>query len=553
MGLRRLVSAYSRVLQTASGFHSEERKMKFWLKRRSPGESVWGVVCLIMAVMVSPGALCSAAANPPAPIPPAPARAAAEKAVREVFAGDLAKRGAVGRAEAAKKLLAEAGKESSDAAARYVLLDDARELAIEAGDAALAWRAIDALAAGYEVDRSALRSEALGVLLKSANLSAPSAGVAAGYAMEGVDAFCDANDYASALKAMAQAEGFAARSRDGGLQASSRARAAEVRGVAGQYERAREAIEKLKSDPADAEANLAAGSFYCFARGDWKVGLPMLARSSDATLKELAKADLAEPKGAEARKGLADKWWEAAEGRGFAAFKAPMRRRAAHWYEEAAGGLSGLAQTLARKRIVEAGATDDGAGRRVVDLLAMIDPKGDAVNGAWLLEKGKLIGRGGTTARLQIPYAPPAEYDLKLSYAYTTGSEGMMVMLPTVNGSVLLVMNPKDLYFEDLVGRFGKADHEAVARNQSCGVVVRVRKGRVQALVNDRVVSEFDPTARQMGIQEGWRVRDERTLGVGNWNTTVVYSKMELVAVGGVGRGWRGGETGSVGELGGAR
>src|SRR5204863_8161080 len=85
------------------------------------------------------------------PVPPAEKRAAAERVVREIFAADLAKRSPGDQAATAKKLLAEAEKER-ETPARYVLIDDARELALSAGETALAWRASDALAGAYDVD-----------------------------------------------------------------------------------------------------------------------------------------------------------------------------------------------------------------------------------------------------------------------------------------------------------------------------------------------------------------------------------------------------------------
>ncbi len=52
-----------------------------------------------------------------------------------------------------------------------------------------------------------------------------------------------------------------------------------------------------------------------------------------------------------------------------------------------------------------------------IDLLALIDTKRDTVEGRWKLADGQLVCGGTTfvslgTERLQVPYAPPAEYDL---------------------------------------------------------------------------------------------------------------------------------------------
>ena len=44
----------------------------------------------------------------------------------------------------------------------------------------------------------------------------------------------------------------------------------------------------LEKQPGDPTANLAAGRYYCFVKGDWEMGIPMLALGSETALKELA-------------------------------------------------------------------------------------------------------------------------------------------------------------------------------------------------------------------------------------------------------------------------
>ena len=60
------------------------------------------------------------------------------------------------------------------------------------------------------------------------------------------------------------------------------------------YGQAKAALEQLKTDPADPKANRTAGEFLSFGKRDWSAGLLLLARSDDATLKRLARAELAD-------------------------------------------------------------------------------------------------------------------------------------------------------------------------------------------------------------------------------------------------------------------
>src|SRR5262249_48854736 len=90
--------------------------------------------------------------------------------------------------------------------------------------------------------------------------------------------------------------------------------------------------------------------FLCFSKGDWQQGLPMLARGSDAKLKELAKKDLGNPQDPERQIELADSWWEIAE-------KLPSGKRYSlncriyHVYSGAVAHVEGIARLRVEKRL----------------------------------------------------------------------------------------------------------------------------------------------------------------------------------------------------------
>ena len=88
-------------------------------------------------------------------------------------------------------------------------------------------------------------------------------------------------------------------------------RRSEIESLAARLPSIKEVIEKLSTDPLDADANLAVGKYTCFAKGQWKDGLKMLALGSDAALKKLAKLDLS----GDADKALqiGDRWWSVAK------------------------------------------------------------------------------------------------------------------------------------------------------------------------------------------------------------------------------------------------
>lgn len=112
----------------------------------------------------------------------------------------------------------------------------------------------------------------------------------------------------------------------------------------------KKALEKLKNEPGDADANTTVGKYYAFVLGDYENGLPYFVKSNDTTLRTLAEHELA-PLYADtpAKKiVMGDEWITAAKN-----FK-PLYRtfydRASQWYAAAWPNLDGAAKDKLRDR-----------------------------------------------------------------------------------------------------------------------------------------------------------------------------------------------------------
>jgi hypothetical protein len=201
------------------------------------------------------------------------------------------------------------------------------------------------------------------------------------------------------------------------------------------YAKVKDALAVLETEPADPDANLAVGKYRCFVRGDWDGGLSNLALGGDATLKTLAEQELAQPDTAADQVKLADGWWELAE-KHSGATKTQMQLRSRRWYEKAAPNLAGLAEVKVTKRLEQLAASErPDTGRtklketRPVNLLALIDVKRDAVVGTWRIWNDTLMSPKQGGARIQIPYVPPANYDLVVEVTRLDGVDSFNVAL----------------------------------------------------------------------------------------------------------------------------
>lgn len=292
---------------------------------------------------------------PPAPrLADPPSREALEAAtllVRDLFKKDIdAAKTPAQRSDLAKMLLKQAADSKSEPAGYFVLLEEARTQAVKGGDLITAFSAIDQLAGAFKVAELERKRDALSAL--GSTSPPPMQKQLAELALSLVDQAVEMDDYAIAKELATLGGASARKSKDPVVTRAATARATEVDKLAKEYATAKEALAKLEKEPTDPQANLVAGKFYCFAKGNWNLGLSMLALSADASFKAQAEKDLAQPAAAPEQLAVADGWWDLGEKQEGVA-KTQLQVRACDWYRQAVPGLTGLAKAKAEKRLAD--------------------------------------------------------------------------------------------------------------------------------------------------------------------------------------------------------
>ena len=278
----------------------------------------------------------------PALLPDAAKVKEAEKAIHDAFKADYLRRAPAEILALAKKLMAEGQKAQDDPVARYAMVNEARELAAQAGDVALSMAAVDELDRHFVVDAAAMKTESLAAAGKAAKTPDAQKNVAESYLTVIEDAV-DREDYDVAMALAGKAETAAKAAQSGALVARVQGRGKEITALRDEFRQLKGAIKTLGENPADPAANLAVGLYRCFSRGEWARGLPLLAKGSDGPLAAVALKETPAPAEASLQVALADGWREAGEKR-TGTMKAKLLSRALHWYERALPGATGLAR-----------------------------------------------------------------------------------------------------------------------------------------------------------------------------------------------------------------
>ena len=306
--------------------------------------------------------------NPNRVLPPnADAQADAGKIIAEVYKDDINRlRSVEDRTALARKWLETGLQTANDSAGRYVMLNRSVEMAADAGDIATTIKALDAISQSYWIDDVGMYADAVIKAARKCKTPGQQRELIA-YLWPIIDRAVAADRYEAADRICALTETTAQRTSDAALVRQAQGRWRDVREIQAADAQLTEVRSALRKDPDQPEANQKLGRFYCLVKGQWNVGLALLAKGSPSPEHAIALRELAAADEADAQVAIGDAWWELAQKeKGLS--QRNLELHAAQWYREAAAAMTGLAKTKIQKRLADLAAT--GEPDRWTDILA---------------------------------------------------------------------------------------------------------------------------------------------------------------------------------------
>jgi hypothetical protein len=283
------------------------------------------------------------------PVPKSAAQSKAEHFIREHYKSEFAKHEPEDQLALSRKLYEEIDQFKDDPPTRFVMLREARELAVDAGDLDAAFAAIDEMGHLFQIDPAEMKASAMTAMVDKSTLPPPQ--LIDKY-LHVTDTFLSTGDVSMANKAYVLASMLSDQRRDPAIRQRVKEEHIAVMDAVREQKAVLAAMNKAKVHPEDAEANLVVGKYACFVRELWPQGLPYLAKGSDEKLKALAGQELAATDPA-ATAAVADAWWDySASATGQPADRA--RLHAADLYRQVSPNLSGDKKDRAEQRIQQA-------------------------------------------------------------------------------------------------------------------------------------------------------------------------------------------------------
>ncbi|HVR84326.1 MAG TPA: protein kinase, partial [Planctomycetota bacterium] len=454
----------------------------------------------------------------------------AEKVIREVYKADYSKKAPPDQQALAAKLLSQGRATREDPRAQFVLLREARDLALQVGDLDTTLAALDELGRSFEVDLISLRNAALA---KFQGRTPESTGALIDALIDLTREAMEVDNFDVAISASFRADSLSKAVADPVLATRTSDLRKDVTTVRDEYLKVKSSIDRPGTG--DQEA---LGRYYAFVKGEWDRGLEILAATAKAPLNGLAERDLSRPDEGTARAEIGDGWWDLAEREKSGSRRLRLQERCRLWYEAAMPTLTGLSKTRVEKRLEAL----ESQNRGPVDLLRLIEVSKDGVNGSWSRSSsGLMSGSTDFFARVMIPYLPPAEYDLTVAVERKEGQQDFFMGLvqgDTQFGAMINSGNSTYCEISATVGYLAHFDGGIVLGKPSI-IVYQVRKNSVEVRVDGKRILSYKGDLSKGSMFPQWNVPDKRVLFIGSHGSVHQVTRIALTAVTGRGKAIR--------------
>lgn len=465
----------------------------------------------------------------------------AEKQIRELFKDQYSKKAATDRKALARQLLEQAAKSQDDPVGYFVLLREAQDIALQACDLKTAIEAIDAAGRLIDIDGLSMKIAALVSAGKAARIPEEFAAIALA-SQKIIDELVGADQFDAADKAAATAVQLARKSNDPGLATRVSNRAKEVSEAKVLYQSMKSAMESQARNPDDAGANLEIGRFLCFVKDSWDLGLRFLVKGSDAPLKSLAEKELTFPADHAGRIALADGWYALVEKEKSPLRKSRLLSHSASIYESAAQDAPALVRARVEKKLGEIEAALPGP----INLLRMVDPRQDATKGTWNFEGRTLVGIEAEGATIMIPFQPPEEYDLAVTFVRVAGTDAIVIGLVAGGSQFEMVLDGHSgkggrSGLELVDGKFIDQHSDVVTglqveANQTVTVVCSIRKSGIGVTLDGKRLINWQGNFSRLSMGSLYKVTNPKALFIGAYNIRLQVNKILLTSISGQGK-----------------
>jgi tRNA A-37 threonylcarbamoyl transferase component Bud32 len=188
---------------------------------------------------------------------------------------------------------------------------------------------------------------------------------------------------------------------------------------------------------------------------------------------------------------------------------------------------------------VETPASEDSWGK-AIDLLALVDPRRDAISGKWRKEGGRLIVDPSNNACLRLPYEAPEEYDFRITLTRQASSCSSAQFFVHKGRPGIWDLSKNLVGFSQVAGMPSAGNQTRTLFPIQDDVryvsMVQVRRDRVRGWIDGQRQSEWTPAMGYLSTPREWGVDVPGLLGLGNCSTKTTIESIQVLEVTGKGK-----------------
>ncbi|MBI5395018.1 MAG: hypothetical protein HZA91_06940 [Verrucomicrobia bacterium] len=182
---------------------------------------------------------------------------------------------------------------------------------------------------------------------------------------------------------------------------------------------------------------------------------------------------------------------------------------------------------------------------RAVNLMPLIDPAHDTVAGQWTASGGVLTCAPERFARIEIPFEPPEEYDFAITFCRQDGRETVAQFISHRGRPQMwnMACDHSTAFGFDVVAGKPATDNSTTFRpgtplenGRGYRSVLQVRSDGVRAYLDGRLICHWRTDYRDASVTPRWQLRRPNVLGVGAYQATTTFQRIELLEITGKGR-----------------
>ncbi len=184
------------------------------------------------------------------------------------------------------------------------------------------------------------------------------------------------------------------------------------------------------------------------------------------------------------------------------------------------------------------------AWSHAINLMPLIDLEQDCMEGQWTRENGTLVSDATKGARVRIPFQPPEEYDMRVSFSRLEGERHAALILSKSGQAFtwqLGKLHNTIFAFLHVFNPNGKNPtitrvSNALENNRRHTTVVTVRNHGFAGYLDGKLITQWKTDYKDVSMEKVFSLIDNRLLGVGSFESPTKFYSVELLEITGKGR-----------------